>query len=88
MAKYRTDGRDVAPVVKTKPKEAPGTLPDGRIPVFDRHGRRRAHVGYKASAATVSRFIPNPVLGKKGGKDCWMSGNVTGGFGSASGPHK
>jgi hypothetical protein len=53
----------------------PGTIPAGKLGVYDEHGRLRGHVGPRATAATVSRFTnrSNAKLGKdKSGKPCWM----------------
>lgn len=75
MNKFRTDTRDIAPKVKTKPDTKPGSVPDNRIPIYDHKGRRRGHVGYRASAATVARFTGQhgSKLGKVDGRDAWIS---------------
>lgn len=84
MAKYRTDGRDVAPKIKKPEDTKPGELPPSRIPIYDAKGRRRGHVGRKASEATVARFgVSDAKLGKKDGRDAWLGSNVIGGYGSA-----
>lgn len=62
MSKYRTNTTD-APLPPQAKAQTPGELPPNRIPIFDSDGNRRAHVGYKASAATVARLgVPNAVL--------------------------
>jgi hypothetical protein len=70
--KFRTDTRDIAPVVRKITESKPGTLPANRIPVFDADGNRRGHVGYKASAATCARFgVPDAALTTKDGRPAW-----------------
>jgi len=84
MSKYRTDTRDIAPKIELPEKQTPGECPDNRVPIYDVEGRRRGHVGRKASAATVARFgVRNAKLGKKDGREAWLGGNVSGGYGSA-----
>lgn len=75
MRKYRTTGHDVAPTPPKKHPTKPGELPENRIPVYDHQGRRRGHVGYLASAATVARFTGQhgAKLGKKDGRTAWIS---------------
>lgn len=52
----------------------PGTVPEGRIGVYDRNGNVRGHVGRTATQATVARFIghPNAKLGKVAGRAAWI----------------
>jgi hypothetical protein len=71
MGQFRTHTRDVAPPIVVK-KTTPGELPDNRIGVFDHKGRRHAHVGYKASETTASRWVRDPKLGKKDGRPAWL----------------
>jgi hypothetical protein len=72
--KYRTTGPDVLPVERKKPDDAPGTLHPHHIPIIDHKGRHRGHVGPKATAATVARFIGlhGAKLGKKDGQTAWI----------------
>ena len=83
--KFRTDGRDSYKAPPEKPQEKPGALPASRIPIYDGQGRRRGHVGYKASEATVTGLfgVADPKLVKRDGRDAWVGSNVIGGFGSA-----
>jgi len=54
-------------------KITPGELPPSRIPIFDAQGRRRGHVGHKASAATVARFgVHNAKLGTRNNRVAWI----------------
>ncbi len=72
MGKFRTNTRDVAPVIRKIAESKPGELPPNRIPVFDADGNRRGHVGFKASAATCARFgVPDAVLTTKNGRAAW-----------------
>jgi hypothetical protein len=75
MKKNRTTGHDIAPPVPKKHQAKPGELPEHRIPIFDYHGRRRGHVGYLASGATVARFTGQhgAKIGKKDGRTAWIS---------------
>jgi len=52
----------------------PGTVREGKIEIFDHKGRPRGHVGPKATAVTVARFIGlhGAKLGKKDGKPAWL----------------
>jgi hypothetical protein len=65
--KFRTNTYDALPAAPEPkpqpPHNAQGPTPEGRLAVYDGNGRRRAAVGPKATAATVSRFI-----GKHGAK--------------------
>ena len=74
MAKFRTTGPDVLQPIRKKAEDAPGTLHPHHIAIFDHKGRMRGHVGPKATAATVSRFIGQhgAKLGKKDGKTAWI----------------
>lgn len=84
MSKYRVSKYDAPEPIKKKSAEKPGKLPESRIPIYDAKGRRRGHVGRKASEATVARFgVTNAKLGKKDGRDAWLGSNVIGGYGSA-----
>ena len=89
MKKYRTTGPDVMPPKRKKNVDkGVDALPDHRIPIYDHEGNMRGHVGHKATAATVSRFIGQhgAKLGKKDGRDAWIAPdrNVTGGHGSVA----
>ena len=72
--KYRTDGRDARPPAPKAKPEAPGTIPEGRVPVYDGKGRHRGTVGPKATAATAGRM--NGQLGSKlgtvDGRPAWI----------------
>src|SRR5574337_907254 len=70
----RTTGPDVLQPERKKPENAPGTLHPHHIPIYDHKGRHRGHVGPKATAATVARFIGQhgAKLGKKDGKVAWI----------------
>ena len=74
MAKFRTTGPDVLQPERKKAEDAPGMLHPHHIPIFDHRGRMRGHVGPKATAATVARFIGQhgAKLGKKDGKTAWI----------------
>ena len=52
----------------------PGEVREGKIEIFDHKGRPRGHVGPKATAVTVSRFIGlhGAKLGTKNGKPAWL----------------
>jgi hypothetical protein len=52
----------------------PGTVREGRIPIYDHKGQMRGHVGPKATSVTVSRFINQhgAKLGKKDGRQAWI----------------
>jgi hypothetical protein len=53
----------------------PGTVREGRIPIYDHKGHMRGHVGPNATSVTVSRFIGNlhgAKLGTKDGRDAWL----------------
>jgi hypothetical protein len=54
-----------------------GEVPKGRLPVIDRLGNVRGHVGSKASAPTAARFTNNPdmALGTHDGRTCWIEGS-------------
>jgi hypothetical protein len=54
-----------------------GEVPQGRLPVIDRHGNLRGRVGPKATAPTASRFTNNPdmKLGEHAGRTCWLEGS-------------
>jgi hypothetical protein len=73
MKKFRNTGYD-APAAIVPKKVTPGELPPSRIPIYDAQDRRRGHVGYKASAATVAgRFgVPNPRIGQRNGRVAWI----------------
>jgi len=74
MTKFRTKGPDVMPPERKKSGDKPGLLHEHHIPIFDHAGNHRGHVGPKATAATVSRFIHQhgAKLGKKDGKTAWI----------------
>jgi hypothetical protein len=60
----------------SKQKRKPGTVPPGKVGVYDRVGNLRGHVGKKATSVTASRFTnqPGAVLTKgksKGERDSW-----------------
>jgi len=81
MSKFRTDGRDTYKAPPEKPQAKPGELPANRIPIYDHKGRRRGHVGYGASEATVSRFTGTGAkLRTKNNRPAWIG--VTSGRGS------
>jgi hypothetical protein len=62
--------RDFAPKKRT-PK--PGTVPPGRIAIYDHQLHRRGHVGPKASAATAERFgVHNAALQRVRGAPAWV----------------
>jgi len=69
---YRTNTRDIAPAPpKAKPVK-PGTLDPHHIGIFDHAGNMRGHVGPKATAATVSRFVGHgATLQTINGRQCW-----------------
>lgn len=72
MSKYRTSRQDAPDRVPVKPVAKPAELPPSRIPVIDEQGRRRGHVGFKASEATAARFgVRNAKLTKIDGKLAW-----------------
>lgn len=50
-----------------------GEVRPGRIPIYDRQGNQRGHVGPKATSATVARFTGEfgAKLGKVKGRDSW-----------------
>ena len=52
----------------------PGTVREGRIPIYDYNGHVRGHVGPNATNATVARFIGRhgAKLGKRDGRDAWI----------------
>jgi hypothetical protein len=55
-------------------QRAIGEVPPNRIPVIDRHGFVRGHVGKLASAPTAARFTNNPdmKLGEHDGRTSWI----------------
>ena len=55
-------------------KRKPGTVPANRIPILDRHGNTRGHVGRTATQATVARFIGHhgAMLTKVKGRLSWV----------------
>ena len=62
--------RDAAPKHR-KPK--PGTVPPGRIAIYDHQLHRRGHVGPKASAVTAERFgVHNATLQRVRGAPAWV----------------
>ncbi len=73
--KYRTTGHDVlAPKPKAKPQDKAGTIPAHKLGVYDHRGRLRAQVGFKMTAAGVSRFLDGRAayLSKdEKGRQCW-----------------
>jgi len=56
----------------------PGTVREGRIPIFDDEGRMRGNVGAKATSVTVARFTGRhgATLGKKNGKPAWIGASA------------
>ena len=56
-----------------KPRK-PGTVPPGKIGVYDAAGNIRGHVGPKATAASAARFThrTDAVLGKVDGRPAWV----------------
>jgi hypothetical protein len=58
-------------------KRKPGTVPPGRIGVYDASGNLRGHVGRKATSVTAARFTErhSAVLGKKDGRAAWLTPN-------------
>jgi hypothetical protein len=73
MSKYRTNTADAPQPIKTKPKEAPGTIPANKVGVYDAKRRLRAQVGRLATSATVARFVGHGAkLGKVAGRDAWI----------------
>lgn len=52
----------------------PGEAPLHRIPIFDHEGYERGHVGKKATAATVARFLGHrgAKLDEKNGRPAWL----------------
>jgi hypothetical protein len=55
------------------PKQKPGQVPDGRIPIYDSKKRLRGHCGPNLLASGVTRFgVHNPKLKKVGGKPAWV----------------
>jgi hypothetical protein len=60
-----------------KPKDKdrePGTVREGRIPIYDHKGQMRGHVGPHATSVTVSRFVNQlgAKLGTKDGRPAWI----------------
>ena len=55
-------------------KRKPGTVPPNRIPIIDRNGAVRGHVGRTATQATVKRLIGtfDTKLGKHKGRPAWI----------------
>ncbi len=55
-------------------KREPGTVREGRIPIYDHKGHLRGHVGPHATSVTVARFIGRhgAELGKKDGRQAWI----------------
>lgn len=55
-------------------KRKPGTVPLNRIPILDRNGNVRGHVGRTATQATVARFINHhgAMLMKVKGRLSWV----------------
>jgi hypothetical protein len=53
----------------------PGTVPPGRIGVYDGDGNLRGHVGPKATSVTAARFTNQhgAKLGKKDGRLAWLT---------------
>ena len=53
----------------------PGTIPDGKIGVFDEKGRCRGVMGTKAGLPTAARFLghSNAKLGTVDGRDAWIA---------------
>jgi hypothetical protein len=51
----------------------PGEVRATRIPIYDRKGQQRGHVGPHATGATVARFTGElgAKLGKVKGRDSW-----------------
>ncbi len=63
--------RDWSPRAKRAPR--PGTVPPGKVGVYDHQGNRRGHVGPKASAATAERFgVHNATLQRVRGAAAWV----------------
>jgi hypothetical protein len=59
-----------------KKQRKPGTVPPGKIGVYDRAGNLRGHVGNKATSVTAARFTGQAgatlTKGKsKGERDSW-----------------
>ncbi len=56
----------------------PGTVPLGRIGVYDANGHLRGHVGSKATSVTAARFTEQhgAKLGKKNGRTAWLTPNA------------
>jgi hypothetical protein len=59
-----------------KKQRKPGTVPPGKLVVYDRAGNLRGHVGPRATSVTASRFTNQPgatlTKGKsKGERDSW-----------------
>jgi len=52
----------------------PGTVRDGRIPIYDNKGVLRGNVGPSATSVAVSRFLGRggATLGKKDGRVAWI----------------
>jgi hypothetical protein len=52
----------------------PGTVREGRIPIYDHEGHMRGHVGPHATSATVARFVGRhgSTLGKRDGRHAWI----------------
>jgi hypothetical protein len=61
-------------ITKEQESREPGTVPPGRLGVYDGKGNYRGHVGHRAGAATAARFInrADVKLGTKDGRQAWV----------------
>jgi hypothetical protein len=52
----------------------PGTVREGRIPIYDHRGVMKGNVGPHATSVTVSRFLgrSGATLGRKDGRRAWI----------------
>jgi hypothetical protein len=59
-------------------KRKPGTVPPGRIGVYDAGGNLRGHVGPKATEVTATRLTEQlgHVLSKRDGRPAWVIPNT------------
>jgi hypothetical protein len=65
----------------------PGTVPPGKIGVYDGDGNLRGHVGKQATSVTAARFTGKhgAKLGKKDGRLAWLTPADTSALGTTAG---
>lgn len=85
MNKYRTTGHDIAAPTKPPLPVKIGEPPPGKLGIYKADGSRVGHIGPKAGAGAVSRFIghTNVAVTQVNGRPAWKEIGPTSGNGAA-----